>query len=274
MTPELFAPGIVSRDNVFEHSSVYFTQDLKEFCWLADPGSPRDRQLLCAKYEEGIWSDPVALTFSKHYSNSNLAFSDDGNRMYFTSRIPLDYKAALTDDDFWQKLKDPDLWHADRINDKWTEPVNLGPAINSDGVEALGTVLPNGTIYYSDYRDIFRSEMKDGKYQQPAKLSAPINLEGFDLAPFVARDESYLIFESFRPDSCGGADLYISYKTPHDSWGDPINLGETINTGGHERSPYISPDGKYLFFWRVTNTSNIYWVDAKVIEDLKADNLK
>jgi len=52
----------------------------------------------------------------------------------------------------------------------------------------------------------------------------------------------------------------------------PINPAQKINSGGHERSPYLSPDGKYLFFWRVTQGSDIYWVSTKFIEKLKSKN--
>jgi hypothetical protein len=82
-----------------------------------------------------------------------------------------------------------------------------------------------------------------------------------------------MLFESNRSGGYGGADIYISYKNDDGTWALPINLGNRINTGAHERSPYISPDNKYLFFWRVTSSSDIYWVDAKIIEEFKPKNL-
>jgi len=67
-------------------------------------------------------------------------------------------------------------------------------------------------------------------------------------------------------------------------WTAPINMGETINGGAVAFSSNFSPDGKYLFVLRRRNDSiikspetfkdGIYWVDAKIIEELKPGELK
>jgi Tol biopolymer transport system component len=261
-TPVIFAPGIVSREDIFEHSSLYLTPDLNEMYWIADSMSASNRKLMYVQYANGSWSSPNDAAICRQYANSNLSFSADGMRLYFSSRISLDGSDGL---------KDSDIWYVDRQEGKWGEPTNLGLVINSDRIEALGMVLHNGTVYFSDYHDIYRSNMVNGEYEQPVKLGAPINTDYFDLAPYVAEDESYLLFESNRPKGMGGTDLYISYKTGDGFWTEPQNLGSDINTAGHERSPYVSPDGKYLFFWRVTDGSDIFWVDARIIDDLRPE---
>lgn len=59
------------------------------------------------------------------------------------------------------------------------------------------------------------------------------------------------------------------------SWTMPVNLGKNINTENREFSPSVSPDGKYLFFVRDFGgeKGDIYWVDAKIIEELKKEEL-
>jgi len=260
MTPELFAPGIVSKEVYFEHSSVYFTPCMDEIFWLSDTTNPRVRRMFNIKQTNNGWTSPLAIDLCEHYSNSNICFSRDGNRIYFSSRRPIVSG---------EELKDTDIWYVDRVKNNWSEPIAIGPIINTENSEALGTVLKNGTIYYSDYYDIYRSEMINGKYQQSEKLNSTINTDAIEASPFVSPDESYMIFESHRPGGFGGADIYISFKDSEGFRTEPINLGETVNSGGHERSPYISPDGKYLFFWRVTVGSDIYWVDARIIEELR-----
>ena len=97
------------------------------------------------------------------------------------------------------------------------------------------------------------------------------------------------------PDSIGATDYYIVFRNPDDTWSEPINLGNKINTdGGLEYAPYVSPDGKYFFFMSSrsraielagsqlslarmlelhstpeTGLPGIWWVDARFIEDLK-----
>jgi Tol biopolymer transport system component len=86
---------------------------------------------------------------------------------------------------------------------------------------------------------------------------------------FAARDGSYVIFESQRPGGYGQSDLYISYNEDG-VWTAPLNLGPVINTTQIEDNPFVSPDGKYLFFNRRTAPStmvqtDIWWVDARAV---------
>ena len=59
-----------------------------------------------------------------------------------------------------------------------------------------------------------------------------INLSPYNnLFPFIAPDESYLIFTSDRKGNFGGGDLYISFHNiDTDTWTEPINMGAPINT--------------------------------------------
>jgi hypothetical protein len=158
------------------------------------------------------------------------------------------------------------------------------------------------TLYYLGHLEgvknnygIYRSRYLDGKFSEPEVLPRPINHDDLDWTPFIARDESYLIWASFREEGYGSGDLYISYRSPDDTWSEPVNLGPDINGPGNERYPAVSPDGKYLFFISDTlssrlegNTdlaygelteiynnpgngwSDVYWVEAGVIDRLKA----
>jgi len=114
----------------------------------------------------------------------------------------------------------------------------------------------------------------------------------FDL--YISPDESMLIFTSERPEGLGSGDLYISFKDEEGNWSKAKNVGDKINTSGSEYCSMISPDGKYLFFTSAVREgrrildqpftyedfkrcqknaknglSDIYWVDAEVIETLK-----
>jgi len=64
-------------------------------------------------------------------------------------------------------------------------------------------------------------------------------------------------------------DLYVSFKEQDSTWAKPINLGDAVNTNVNEKSPSITPDGKYLFFGRDEEDgyANIYWVSTEVITE-------
>ena len=96
-----------------------------------------------------------------------------------------------------------------------------------------------------------------------------------DADPFVAPDESYLILCQQKEEGFGRYDLYIHFQKEDGSWTEGINMGENINSSEYGFRPYVTPDGKYLFF--TSNRSergSIWWVDAAVIEDLKPADLK
>lgn len=59
-------------------------------------------------------------------------------------------------------------------------------------------------------------------------------------------DESYVVFGSFRKDSIGSADLYVSFRDG-DTWTAAVNLGSPVNSKAFEFCPIVSPDGRYLY---------------------------
>ena len=104
-------------------------------------------------------------------------------------------------------------------------------------------------------------------------MGSIINSKYYEAYPFLAEDGNFIIFESKRPGGFGKSDLFISFKKKN-KWQKPKNMGEKINSKeGRETFPRISPDGKYLFF--SSNRSgdfDAYWIDAKIIEQLKNKN--
>ena len=96
---------------------------------------------------------------------------------------------------------------------------------------------------------IYRAEFIDGEYTKPELLPPGINaVEGvLNWTPFIAPDESYLLFCSTRFNARQG--LFIAFRLPDGTWTEAYNLGETINTERGVRFPTLSPDGKFLFFY-------------------------
>ena len=69
----------------------------------------------------------------------------------------------------------------------------------------------------------------------------------------------------------GDMKFRISYRDEAGSWVTPIDLGQKINSVRYALCPAVTPDGKYMF---LIGEGDIYWVDAKFIEELKPDNIK
>ncbi len=83
-------------------------------------------------------------------------------------------------------------------------------------------------------------------------------------------DESYILFDSDRPDGYGKSDIYISFRTKDSFWSKAKNVGWSVNSEYSDWYPTITPDGKYLMFSRnIDGLANIMWVSAKIIEELR-----
>ena len=114
--------------------------------------------------------------------------------------------------------------------------------------------------------DIRYSRYVKGKFQASQKLPTAVNTGHYEADVFVSPDEQYVIFCSERPDSFGKGDLYISFKSKTGEWQPAKNMGKVINTEAYEFCPFVTSDGKYLFFSR---NGDIFWVKADVIQSLR-----
>jgi hypothetical protein len=132
----------------------------------------------------------------------------------------------------------------------------------------------DSVIYYTDVSeghskgDIYRITYSHVGCYTPDKLSGKINSPQQDAHPFVTPIGDMLIFDSNRPGGYGDNDLYICFRKDDGGWGDPVNMGAVVNTQEYDAIPYLTPDYKYLFFFR---DNDIYWADARFIEDLKRE---
>jgi Tol biopolymer transport system component len=113
---------------------------------------------------------------------------------------------------------------------------------------------------------IYSSEIKNGEFERPVKLGPGINTSSYDADVFVAPDESYLIFSANRPGGLGSGDLHVSFRKPDGTWTSSKSLGNSINTETDDFCPYVSPDGKYLFY---ASRGDIYWVSTDVIRKMR-----
>lgn len=125
--------------------------------------------------------------------------------------------------------------------------------------------MEDGGVYYS------KAEGED--YKEVSRMGNAINFRGKWIAhPYIAPDESYIIYDG-KESGFGENDLYISFNV-NGSWSKAYNLGPEINTELTEMCASVSPDGKYLFFYRGDDESgNIYWIDFRPIKERMLNNI-
>ena len=272
---ELFAPGIIST-NSFEHSAPSFSPDGKTVLWTIMRMPAYHTIILEMNYENGKWSQPHSPSFSDSSVNEVYpSFSPDGKQLYFSSSR----KSSIND----TSVKGNRLWKVEKIKNGWSTPLLLDTLVSKGG-EYASSLAENGNLYFtfgphrSPDWNIHKAEKNKDKYSTPTILN--FNSTGYEDGPFVAPDESYIIFESQRPESSNGStDLFICFKNKEGQWSKPKNMGPKINSLFSERFCRVSPDGKYLFFGSNRNQTeqqqdfDIFWIDAGIIKELKKEGV-
>lgn len=275
MTPEIFAPGIIA--GIEEHQNcLTFSPDGKEIYWGRYYKDKKINKILTTKCENGLWTQPQFAVFSGGTNaNDDAPFmSPDGQRLFFNSRRPLDENNTT----YLERI-----WVVEKMGSSWTEPSPISKSLISLRFHMQFSVSENGTLYFHSRNngiqgssDIFYSRPVHDDYATPEKLGGNINTEYFEMTPFIAPNEGYLLFARNRiPYGYGLADLYVSFKRCDGGWTDAVNLSETVNTKFNEACPIVSPDGKYLFFNSDrSGKSDIYWVSAAILEKLRPKEKK
>jgi hypothetical protein len=258
MVAEPFAPGIISTDG-WEVEGV-FAPGMEEFYYTINRGEYANKTdmngddfrptVIGFRQKNNIWTK--YLEFPR---KGEISISPDGQRMHMANG----YK--------------------DRIGKNWSERKSLGPRFDREdwGIMRL-SASESGTYVFDDYKndDIIRiSTILEGERQEPEVMDSMVNTGKFTAHPFIAADESYLIWDSDRDGGYGDSDLYISFKQTDGSWGAAVNMGGAVNSEKWDAFASVTPDGKYILFNRGRDDEgknvDIYWVDAKILEALRPE---
>ena len=108
--------------------------------------------------------------------------------------------------------------------------------------------------------DIYSSELRSGEFQVAARLDSGVNSPHYEADVFVSPDESYVVFAANRPGGRGQGDLHVSFRKPDGKWTASRSL-DSINTETDDFCPYVSPDGKYLFY---ASRGDVYCLDLRM----------
>ena len=259
LKPVVFAQGIVEPDL---HGCPVFTPDGMEAFWSTMAGFRMHHSAVV----DGVWSVPREFEFSREldWSDSPI-LTPDGKRLFFNSRIPGSGGADPKEN----------IWFMERNGDGWGSPQQLSEKVNRLRLHWQVSVADNGNLYFCSSStgggDIYMSRLVDGEYTEPEALGPSINGPTYDLEPFIAPDESYLILSRVDNKSeIKYADLYISFKDAAGAWTRAVPMEALNEPYVHETAANVTRDGKYLFFLRNTKAGlSAHWVSAKVIDNYR-----
>lgn len=154
---------------------------------------------------------------------------------------------------FTQKEKDKTRILCSYRNGKWEKPVDItkqlggydrfySNSITGDGKELILYMDDggDGNLYYSLREDTVWSKIKN--------VGRPICSIYWQSFGFITPDGKGMYFSSNQPGGQGGVDIWYSEKTASGKWGEPVNLGDVINTPYNEDYPFFDPETGALIF--------------------------
>ena len=144
-----------------------------------------------------------------------------------------------------------------KANNIWESSLALDSSFNTTRNEGMVTMTrDNRSLYFTGCSrpevygtcDIMRADIDSFRISSSRKLPGYAMSEYWESQASISCDGQLLFFASNRKGGLGGTDIWVSERQEDGSWGDPKNLGRPINTEKDEEAPFITNDGKVLYF--------------------------
>ncbi len=225
--------------------------DGREMYWTTVDTTAWTTRLVGTREIDGRWTDPAPPPFAADAEAGSPLFSPDGQRLYYAVRAG----------------QRRETWFVERTAAGWSEPRR-----DDSPLDGSCSFTRSGRVYYSAPlatkvwgTGIFAARLDPDGFTDAAPLDTVINVPGaIDYTPFIAPDESFLLFASNRPRVGDREDMHVqvSFRAADGTWSTPRQVTDLA-----ARFPALSPDGRYLFL--CGDDGNMYWVGAGVVESLR-----
>lgn len=236
-------------DSVNTYKSEYYpsiTIDKKVFVFTQHGSGIREDFMQCTILPNHQYSKAQLIpgSLNDEPSKGGINISQDGEWLIYAGNFP------------GKGFGNFDLYISYNTPQWWSEPQNLGPAINTDYWESSPSLSPDKKIlYFSSNRpggkggkDLYMSRNVNGKWQKAENMGSLVNTAGDELAPFIHADNNTLYFTSDGLQGYGGSDLFIMRRKNADEWNAPENMGYPINTIENDGSLFITSEGVDAYY--------------------------
>ena len=199
-----------------------------------------ENQKNAVQYKAQSFSNVINTPYNEYYP----VLSVDGKTLYFCS----DNNPEGNDNE--------DIYVSYFKNGAWTKPKlekDLSDPIANDAILTVSADGNNVLLFRSG--KIYQVHKTVDGWSEPEEFDA-LNIGSWNADAYYTADGKAILFASVRPENIGGegdwftrnTDIYVIEKQDDGTWSEPINLGSTINTSDLERTPFLHPDMRTLYF--------------------------
>lgn len=173
------------------------------------------------------------------------ALSNDRSNLWYTRRNG--------------KQADEDLYISIRQQAAWQPGTDVGSQFNSVFHEGMPALVRDGRkLYFTACGrsgvlgpcDLWEADLdvQNGEIKNMRPLEGVLNSDKWESQAAVSCDGNTLFFASNRSGGLGGTDLWSSQRLADGTWGNPVNLGDKINSPADEEAPFLTNDGNTLYY--------------------------
>lgn len=217
-----------------------------------------------------VFIDNIGNVINSEYPEYGVTISADESVIMFTARKPGSIGTkALSDKDIKKERAEMDYPEDIYVSYKkedgtWKKPVNLGKPVNTDENDATISLSADAQslLMYVGVKGggIYESHLKGDDWTKPKELDKRINTSFHEPDAAYSLDRKTIYFTSSRPEQNFGLEdpnhpghkthdiYYAKWDSKKERWGDPQNIGSTLNTKYNEVGVFMHPDGKTMYF--------------------------
>ncbi len=191
----------------------------------------------------------LGIQVNSDYTETKPVISGDGKTLYYCRQ---NHPGNIRG-----KQDEQDIYYSQLEDGKWTAAKNIGWPLNDQHPNGISSVSPDGNSLLLINEYVSGGYVKPGvsiAHKKKSGWSYPKKLEienFYNFSPYVdyfmSSNGKVLFLSVQRRNGWGDQDLYVSLMKGN-SWTEPVNLGQSINTDGADFAPFLAADGKTLYF--------------------------
>ena len=204
-----------------------------------------NKQVKSIELSKNMIKDTVKLIINPLIENYELEEVSRYNAVYCEDKSMLIY---LSDRPFYSAILMTFF-----MEGQWTKPELINNQVQVDGKIRLCSVSFDGKELFISRKEnynseLFMSEFKNGKWQAAKPLPDNINTIFNETHAMLTKGKNTMYFTSDKPGGYGAMDIYKTNRKEGGEWGIAENLGKPINSTYSEETPFITEDGKTIYF--------------------------